>query len=228
MYIIFKLNLVSLEVEGLGVERTIKSSKESIISKVYDFIVAEEGTKKADLALKELNNPSEAKGEGLVMKYLDDDKRTIVLSNRVKNTQNGWFSSTEEVHDTHLYRYGYTTVFRQIEDLCSTGAGIDNVEMTLKRAATSPEFSPEFTAKRKDAGQHTAVINEMKNRFLSMFTKINSQETADNIEDTLQKRFETEQALRKQRILDANGQKIADKFKNANSEDDSTSDSDSE
>ncbi len=77
IYIIYRIDLNNLNVEGLFMAPTITQANSVVRKAVNDFIITEEGVKKANSAfelLEDENTDVKKVVDGICLEYIDDKK----------------------------------------------------------------------------------------------------------------------------------------------------------
>ncbi len=168
VYVIYRVKVDNFDVDGLFLAPTRSRATTLIKQAVKDFIINEEGIKKSNTAFelleREDNDITKLKENGLFIKYANDKNVIEIYSKEIVNKKvDGWVWSTqEEVNTKLLYKYGFTLIIQ------SENSRIDIPKCTLYDGESTISSSNTVKSlmcygKEKDHGQHTAVINELKN-----------------------------------------------------------------
>ena len=223
-YLVYRINLSKLSaeditIEGLNMAPTISHALSHIKHAVREYIVNEEGTKKADAAFEllepkseEINDNVELKLQtplvtsGIYIKYVND-KHSIIVGYRTVTIENvsSWavFTSQEsKINEVPLYKYGYTLIQHpstsiKIKNNNDSGESPINVSPNTVNSLMS-------YGKPKDHGQHTALINQLKDTLALRREKMESKPSnvVTDVDEALNKKFKAEQAKRKKKAAE--------------------------
>lgn len=208
IYVIYRLDLKTLDMEGLCMVPTRAHAMSAIKQAVNEYIVNEEGVKKANNAMNLLegNDADNSGCGGLVIKYINNKNAIELLYKSINNKQNaGWVWSTneEEVVLNPLYKFGFTVIISPESSpinisLSSNNEGVQNVSPNTMKSLMS-------YGKAKDHGQHTAVINELKDFLKNKLEKSKNSEDAgkdivDKVEATLNEKLNKNKNIKKEQV----------------------------
>jgi len=204
---IYRLDLKTLDLEGLCMTPTRAHALSAIKQAVNEYIINEEGVKKATNAMNLLegNDADDLEYSGLVIRYINNKNSIELLYKSINNKQNSgwvWNTNEEEVVLKPLYKYGFTTIVQP--ESAPINIPTPNSE---KMQNISPNTMKSLMSygKAKDHGQHTAVINELKDFLKNKLEKSKNSENAgndivDKVEANLHEKLNKTKNIKKEQV----------------------------
>jgi hypothetical protein len=219
IYVIYRVDLQTFNVDGICTASNRSQALSSIKQSVNDYIVTEEGVKRANWAFEILEKGSDEK-DGILIKYVDEDKNSIEVFTRTKISKqnNGWMWSTqeEEIKDKPLFRYGYTVVVKPESAIDIPVGGVEVLPVSHSPSSIRSLMS---YGKEKDHGLHAALISQLKSMQKSR-EALEGGDILEKVEENLKIRFEHEQERRRKTTNGMLNEKLILKFKSEREPDD--------